>query len=155
MTQVGKEFACNAGDWVWALGWEDPLEKGMTTHSSSCLSNSTDREAWRAIVHGVAKSWTWLRDKHLHFFTPITTDYYSAMKTSELFMHTTTWINLQGNTVEGKKPIIKGHTWASLVVQWLRIALWCKGPWFEPWPGRIPHAAEQLSLCATADEPPL
>ena len=25
-----KESACNAGD----LGWEDPLEKGMATHSS-------------------------------------------------------------------------------------------------------------------------
>ena len=21
-----------------------------------------DREAWRAVIHGVAKSWTWLRD---------------------------------------------------------------------------------------------
>ena len=25
-----KEFACNM---VWSLGWEDPLEKGMATHS--------------------------------------------------------------------------------------------------------------------------
>ena len=24
----------------------------------SCLENSIDREAWRATVHGVAKSWT-------------------------------------------------------------------------------------------------
>jgi len=30
----GKEPACNAGTWVPTLGWEDPLEKGMTTHSS-------------------------------------------------------------------------------------------------------------------------
>ena len=28
----------------------------------SCLENSMDRGAWQAIVHGVAKSWTWLRD---------------------------------------------------------------------------------------------
>ena len=27
---AGKESACNA----WELGWEDPLEKGMATHSS-------------------------------------------------------------------------------------------------------------------------
>ena len=27
---AGKESACNEGD----LGWEDPLEKGMATHSS-------------------------------------------------------------------------------------------------------------------------
>ena len=28
----GKESACKT--WVWSLGWEDPLEKGMATHSS-------------------------------------------------------------------------------------------------------------------------
>ena len=27
----------------------------------SCLGNPTDRGAWRATVHGVAKSWTWLK----------------------------------------------------------------------------------------------
>ena len=31
---AGKESSCNAGDLVWFLGWEDPLEKGKTTHSS-------------------------------------------------------------------------------------------------------------------------
>ena len=30
----GKEAACFAEDWVGSLGWEDPLEKGMATHSS-------------------------------------------------------------------------------------------------------------------------
>ena len=30
----GKESPCNAGDPVQSLGWEDPLEKGMATHSS-------------------------------------------------------------------------------------------------------------------------
>ena len=30
----GKESACNAGDQVLSLGWEDSLEKGMATHSS-------------------------------------------------------------------------------------------------------------------------
>ena len=51
---VGKESTCSVRD----LGWEDPLEKGMATHSSML--------AWRipmdCIVHGVAKSQTWLRD---------------------------------------------------------------------------------------------
>ena len=28
----------------------------------SCLENSMDRGAWRAIVHGAAKSWTQLSD---------------------------------------------------------------------------------------------
>ena len=30
---AGKEFACNVGDPVQSLGWEDPLEKGKATHS--------------------------------------------------------------------------------------------------------------------------
>ena len=30
----GKEFVCNAGDQVRSLGWEDPLEKEIATHSS-------------------------------------------------------------------------------------------------------------------------
>ena len=29
-----QESACNAGDRVSSLGWEEPLEKGMVTHSS-------------------------------------------------------------------------------------------------------------------------
>ena len=38
------------------LDWEDPLEKGMATHS--CLGNLMDRGAWWATVQGVAKSQT-------------------------------------------------------------------------------------------------
>ena len=30
----GKQSACNAGNWVLSLDWEDPLEKGMVTQSS-------------------------------------------------------------------------------------------------------------------------
>ena len=40
---------------VQSLGWEDPLEKEMATHS--CLEHPMDRGAWQAIVHEVAKSW--------------------------------------------------------------------------------------------------
>ena len=42
------------------LGWEDPLEEEMATHSNSCLENAMDRGAWQATVHGVTKHWTWL-----------------------------------------------------------------------------------------------
>ena len=40
--------------WVQFLGWEDPLEKEMATHSS-ILENPMDRGAWWATVHGVAR----------------------------------------------------------------------------------------------------
>ena len=36
---------------------------------SSCLGNRMDRGAWRATVHGVAKSGTQLSDWTFHFFT--------------------------------------------------------------------------------------
>ena len=31
---MGEESVCNAGDTDSILGWEDPLEEGMATHSS-------------------------------------------------------------------------------------------------------------------------
>ena len=34
VAQLVKKLACNVGDLVWSLGWEDPLEKGKATHSS-------------------------------------------------------------------------------------------------------------------------
>ena len=47
--------------WVQSLGWDDPLEKGMATHSSILAWRiPMDRGPWRAAAHGVAKSWTWL-----------------------------------------------------------------------------------------------
>ena len=62
----GNVSACNAGDRVQSLDWEDPLENGSPLQYS-CLENSTDWEAWQAIVHGVAKSRTWLSDyTHVH-----------------------------------------------------------------------------------------
>ena len=34
--------------WVWSLGWEDPLEEGMVTHSSILnLENTNGYSPWR------------------------------------------------------------------------------------------------------------
>ena len=45
--------------WVRSLGWEDALKEGMATHSSILTWRfPMDRGAWRATVHGVAKSQT-------------------------------------------------------------------------------------------------
>ena len=58
-----KNLPATQETWVRSLGWEDPLEEGMATHSSVL--------AWRipwteepggATVHGVAKSQTPLSD---------------------------------------------------------------------------------------------
>ena len=48
--------------WIRSLDWEDPLEKSMATHSSILVWRiPMDRGAWQAIVHGVTKSWTRLK----------------------------------------------------------------------------------------------
>ena len=55
----GKESACNAGDLVTSLGQEDPLKKGMASHSRIL--------AWRipqTEEPGGLQSMGWLRVKH-------------------------------------------------------------------------------------------
>ena len=42
--------------WVQSLGWEDPLEKEMATTQVFLPGKSMGSGAWRATVHGVAKS---------------------------------------------------------------------------------------------------
>ena len=45
--------------WVPSLGREDPLEESMATHSSiHAWRIPLDRGAWKATLHGVAKSQT-------------------------------------------------------------------------------------------------
>ena len=57
VAQMVKQLPAMQETWIPFLGWEDLLEKGMATHSS-ILENPRDRKAWRATVHGVAKSQT-------------------------------------------------------------------------------------------------
>ena len=55
----GKEFEAAAmrETQVQSLGWEDPLEKRMATHSTILAWRiPVDRGAWWATVHRVAKS---------------------------------------------------------------------------------------------------
>ena len=51
-----KNLPAMQENWVWTLGWQDPLEKGKATHSSILAwENCMD-----CIVHGVAKNLTQL-----------------------------------------------------------------------------------------------
>ena len=53
MAQVVQNLPAMRETWVRSLGWQDPLEKGMTTHSSILAWRSpVDRGAWRPAVHG-------------------------------------------------------------------------------------------------------
>ena len=53
----GKESACNAGDMgLISKSGRSPGGRNSYPFQYSCLENSMDRGAWRATVHGVAKS---------------------------------------------------------------------------------------------------
>ena len=61
VAQKVKNLPAMRETWVRSLGQEDPLEKGMVTHSSFLAwKNPIDRGAWQTTVHGVTKSGTWL-----------------------------------------------------------------------------------------------
>ena len=63
VAQTIKKLPAMWETWVQSLGWEDPLEEGMATHSSILAWRiPMDRGAWWAVVHGVANNWTRLSD---------------------------------------------------------------------------------------------
>ena len=63
MAQTIKNRPAMWETWVQFLGWEDPLEEGMTTHSNiRAWRIPMDRGTWQATVHRVAKSQTQLSD---------------------------------------------------------------------------------------------
>ena len=63
VAQLAKNLPAMQEISVRFLGWEDPLEEGMATHTN--IHNwriPKDRGAWRTTVHAVTKNWTWLSD---------------------------------------------------------------------------------------------
>ena len=63
MAQAVKNPPAVQETWVHSLGWEDPLEEGMATHSSILAWRiPMDSGTWRTAVQGVAKSQTQVSD---------------------------------------------------------------------------------------------
>ena len=63
VTQTVKNLPAMRETWVQSLGWEDPLEEGMITHSSIFAWRiPMDKGVWWALVNEVAKSRTQLSD---------------------------------------------------------------------------------------------
>ena len=63
MTQMVKNPPTMWETWIRSLGWEDPLEEDMATHSNILAWGiPMDRGAWRATVHEVTKCQTWLSE---------------------------------------------------------------------------------------------
>ena len=59
VAQMVKNLPAMWETWVRSLDWEGPLEEGIATQFSILAWRiPMDSGAWRATVHGVAKSWT-------------------------------------------------------------------------------------------------
>ena len=57
VAQLVKNPPAMRETWIRSLGWEDPLEEGMATHSSILAQRILmDRGAWQAAVHGITES---------------------------------------------------------------------------------------------------
>ena len=88
----GKESACNAGNpgSIPGLG-RSPGGAHGNPFQYSCLENPMDRRAWRATVHRVTKSWTWLKWLSMAWLTTIAiklwTDYQEKMCGALLLHH--------------------------------------------------------------------
>ena len=55
---VVKNLPAVQETWVQSLGWDDPLEEGMATHSSMLAWRiPMDRGAWWVTVQGITKNW--------------------------------------------------------------------------------------------------
>ena len=93
VTQTVKNLFVMQESWVRSLGWEDPLEEGMATHSSILAWRiPVDRGAWQATVHGVAKS---LSIAHIHAIYP------QIIQGKKKYMCTHTYKNKRTNEANG------------------------------------------------------
>ena len=67
VAQMVKNLPAMKETWVQALGWEDPPEKRMATHSSMVAWRIPRTEEPGGLQSMGSQSWTRLSDQHLHF----------------------------------------------------------------------------------------
>ena len=101
--------------WVRSLGWEDsPGEGNGNPFQYSCLENPMDGGAWQAIVHGVAKSRTWL--SNFTFFLSFLLRYFLILKTkknSSIVIVIRILVTFVGRALYGLERAMRDPSWVN------------------------------------------
>ena len=110
------------GTWVQSLSWEDPLEKGMATHSVFLPGEFHGQRSLEGYSPWGPKE-SDRTERLAHIYIPIQT-----LKNTNKANKTDTWAS----------------RWASLIAQLIKNppAMWRPG--FDPWVGKIPWRREWL-----------
>ena len=61
-TMMLGKIECRRRRGLHRLRWLDGITDSMDMNLSKLHETGKDREAWRAAIHGITKSWTQLRD---------------------------------------------------------------------------------------------
>ena len=122
--------------WVWSMGWEDPLEAGMATHSSILAwevpwteepGKLQSMELQRVRLDWVTKHTLQVTCIHITLREAIATVF--CWTESEMKARRPWWLS-------GKESACQSGRHG-----------------LDPWSGKISHATEQLSSCTAATQP--
>ena len=142
---------------VWSLGWEDPLEKEMATHSStlawkiSWTGNLVGYSPWGCKESDMTEQLHFWYSHPCDFFilapfSPLTTWRRSAVMTLKQLMERPMWGELEALTVNNSyvSELVRGFYNASQVLRWLQRT--SADAWTATW-------WETLSLNNSSQEP--
>ena len=117
---------------VWFLGWEDPLQKGMTAHSSSLAWRIpwTEESGGLKSMGSQRVGHDWATKTHTHNFK-------SPEEPKCDLVHVWLCIELRWRWLENKCYVYMTSLWVSARVSWDGEREKYR-PRFDPWVGKIP-----------------